>query len=117
VEDGTSIGALLGVLPAWSGEPQTWPFEAGDVLLLYSDGLSEARNKDKVMFNVRLRDEFAGHAAKPVEEILEALFQAVRAWGEPADDLTIVVCRRSSEARIHAAVDIRATDGPDTVSK
>jgi hypothetical protein len=34
------------------------------------------------------------HAHESAEAILDALTEAVNRWGTPADDLTILVCRR-----------------------
>ena len=98
VEDNTCIGPLLGIgiLPCWAGESQEWRFGVGDVLLLYSDGLSEGRNEHGDMFDVRVRDVLAENSAKPAGEILEALFREAKSWGDASDDVTILVCRRTA---------------------
>lgn len=67
----------------------------GDVLVLYSDGLTEARNAQGEMFGVeRLGEELERKGAGSVREIREALMNAVLAWGTSVDDdLTLVVVR------------------------
>ncbi len=91
-------GLLLGVFSAWEATPQDLELNPGDVLLLYSDGLSEARvpaggwlGEDGI---TRILESCAG---EPVEAILEALNTAAHAAGDPADDLTMVVCRYTGE--------------------
>jgi serine phosphatase RsbU (regulator of sigma subunit) len=86
---------LLGVFPTWEGCAEELPMETGDVLLLYSDGLIETRNARGEEFDLsRAASVLAQHAHESAEEILDALTEAVNRWGTPADDLTILVCRR-----------------------
>jgi hypothetical protein len=86
---------LLGAFPGWEGCAEEWPLEPGDVLVLYSDGLSETRNDRGEEFeHCRAARALAEHAHESAEEILDALTEAVNRWGTPADDLTILICRR-----------------------
>lgn len=95
VEAGAAGGAALGLFPNWSGEAAELVFEAGDVLLLYSDGLIEARNEAGEQFGPeRAAAVLAENAAAGPDAVAEALVGHVRAWGALDDDLTIVVCRR-----------------------
>lgn len=85
---------LLGVLPDWNGDSETWPFTEGDILVLYSDGLSETRNESGVMFEDEIPLVLARWAASKPQEIAEALMTAAEAWGPKTDDLTLLVCKR-----------------------
>jgi Stage II sporulation protein E (SpoIIE) len=86
---------LLGVFPTWEGSAEEWPLEAGDALVLYSDGLIETRNARGEEFDLcRAASLLAQHAHESAEEIVDALTEAMHRWGTPTDDLTILVCRR-----------------------
>jgi sigma-B regulation protein RsbU (phosphoserine phosphatase) len=69
----------------------------GSVLLLYSDGLSEAANAAGEEFgDGRLADLARRHAGLPAEALRQAVFDAVDAWtrgAEQVDDQTLVVVR------------------------
>lgn len=83
--------------------------EAGDVFLQYTDGLSEAMNREREQFGYeRMQAELARLAGQPVREILRALAQAVEQFtgtrldqpgpSELNDDIALV-CLRRTEAR------------------
>jgi sigma-B regulation protein RsbU (phosphoserine phosphatase) len=67
----------------------------GDVLLLYTDGLTEARHPGQGLFGVeRVCSCLLEVAELPVEAILEYLIDRVDAWTtRHRDDLTVVVLR------------------------
>lgn len=71
----------------------------GDLLLLYTDGVTEARNRAGEEFGLtRLEAVLRANAAAPVEAALAAVRQALEAFdeGEPQlDDLTLVLARRT----------------------
>ena len=74
----------------------TFPIEIGDVLVFYSDGLTEARNAAGEFFGVeRLMEVIQTQDWLAPEQLLHAIHQAVIAFsGEPgtkADDLTCVI--------------------------
>ncbi|MEO6595486.1 MAG: SpoIIE family protein phosphatase [Planctomycetota bacterium] len=69
-----------------AARPAIVPFPSGSRLLLYSDGLSEARDPDGAFFGIeRLRQVLAESA---VENVLERVLAAVDSFarGRPADD-------------------------------
>jgi sigma-B regulation protein RsbU (phosphoserine phosphatase) len=104
-------GCVLGVVPGAGcdrGEPFT--LAPGDVLLLYTDGVTEARDRDRVLFGTdRLGAALADARDAPPPEILRGLREAVRRFtGQAAptqrrdddgtatgnqDDLTMVVVK------------------------
>jgi sigma-B regulation protein RsbU (phosphoserine phosphatase) len=69
----------------------------GDILLLYTDGLIEARNATNEEFGVeRVEQLLRSSARSAVGVIYENLLSAVRAWTPvQQDDVTLIVARRS----------------------
>ncbi|NVB80306.1 MAG: SpoIIE family protein phosphatase [Kofleriaceae bacterium] len=70
----------------------------GDVMVLYSDGVTEARGRDGRMFGVeRLCAAIERHADEDVDEIRDRIIADVRAWQhEQTDDISVVVARRAT---------------------
>ncbi len=69
--------------------------EPGDVMLLFTDGITEAMNEQGTMFGVdRLVSEFEKVNHLPTEELVEHLLGLVRAWTkQPQDDITLLALR------------------------
>jgi phosphoserine phosphatase RsbU/P len=87
-------GFALGFSPDAGYDELEQPLEAGDRLLLYTDGLIEAGNGDDELFGIdRVKTSIAAAAALRPEEAADALLAEMNAWsGQPAaDDLTIVL--------------------------
>jgi serine phosphatase RsbU (regulator of sigma subunit)/pSer/pThr/pTyr-binding forkhead associated (FHA) protein len=92
-------GPVLGILPMIAYERQQCHMEPGDVLVLYSDGVTEATNPAGVEFEERLPALAASLRDRSSADIVQAIHEAVRDWiaGQPpADDVTVVVARRSA---------------------
>jgi phosphoserine phosphatase RsbU/P len=72
--------------------------QAGDVLVLFSDGVTEACDPDGQEFGERrLAELVASLRERPAAEIVHEIHKAVAAFsqGAPAaDDITVVVARR-----------------------
>ena len=69
--------------------------QRGDVLLLHTDGITEARNLAHVTFGLeRLMQSFESVGARSVDDIRAHIIEAARCWGpEITDDRTLVVVR------------------------
>jgi len=69
--------------------------EPGDLVVLYTDGLTEARSAQRELWDVqRLSDLVAAKRQAPAEEIIEAIFREVAAFApEQDDDRTAVIFR------------------------
>src|SRR5580765_2464571 len=97
-EELTAGGTLLGV----SGDA-TYPdvgvdLSAGDVVVLYTDGLTEARRGDELFGVERVRRSLDLAGTSRAADILEDLLAAVRDFADrPLDDLTVVVLRQLTE--------------------
>ena len=94
-------GIALGVIPNISLRDQEISVEPGDVLLLYTDGVTEAMNANEEEFGAeRLASIVAasGHLStdKLVDEILEQVAEFT-GGGPNSDDLTIVAIKRRVE--------------------
>jgi serine phosphatase RsbU (regulator of sigma subunit) len=95
-------GAPLGSLTSYQYKQQETVLEAGDVLVLLSDGLPERFNTQDELFG----DEQVGAALLAVaerspQEIIEALSKAGEAWAQGRaqdDDVTLVVLKVRSPA-------------------
>ncbi|HEV2387179.1 MAG TPA: SpoIIE family protein phosphatase [Candidatus Acidoferrales bacterium] len=74
---------------------RTVQLEPGDFLVMYSDGVTEAVNPESEMFgDARLREAVKKFKGSTAEELLDAVFQAVRVFTAgfaQADDVTVVV--------------------------
>ena len=88
---------LLGVFAFPDFVPEEWTLEEGDVLLLYTDGLSDTRSADGERFAAsRAAALLAGSARESAGDILNGVDRAVGEWGPPGDDLTLIVCKRTT---------------------
>jgi serine phosphatase RsbU (regulator of sigma subunit)/pSer/pThr/pTyr-binding forkhead associated (FHA) protein len=76
--------------------------KAGDKVVIYSDGVTEAQNTEKGFFGKRrLRETVEAHAAESCTAIHDAIQEAVAAFTEGApqsDDITLVVLEFRGEA-------------------
>ena len=95
-------GLWVGIRPDVSGQmPESeCELEAGDVLLLYTDGAVEARNAARKQYGVeRLAHELEQVHAAPVHEIREHLMRCVLSWMDvQRDDISLVVARQQARA-------------------
>jgi phosphoserine phosphatase RsbU/P len=86
--------------------------EAGDTLVLFSDGVTEAMDPSEQLFGVhRLREILNGHVQTPLEELQQAILQSVENFARgasQADDLTLLI------VRYRAAAATGDTDPPRT---
>jgi sigma-B regulation protein RsbU (phosphoserine phosphatase) len=91
-------GLILGILPMAKYQESRITMESGDVLVLFSDGVTEAANpSDDDFGEERLAALVASMRNRPAGEIVDAVHTAVTEFtqGLPqADDITVVVARR-----------------------
>ncbi len=94
----TPCGPILGVLTGLGHEARLTTLGPGDVLAIYSDGVTEAVNPDGEEFGEeRLAQLLAGRRGEPAQAHLAAVLEAVQEWtrdAPPADDITLLVARR-----------------------
>ncbi|WP_437604241.1 SpoIIE family protein phosphatase [Sorangium sp. So ce590] len=92
-----SSGVWVGVLPSIDAmtHDAELRLEDGDLLVLYSDGVTEARNAEQEQFGLeRLCSAVEVSQDAPVEVIRDRILRDVESWSaSPDDDITIVVAR------------------------
>ncbi len=89
-------GIPLGILPGWRYETGGVSLSPGDLLLLYSDGITEAGLAAGEEYGEkRLIELVASLKNRPLQEIQSSVLKDVRAWAgkEPEDDMTLVIVR------------------------
>jgi sigma-B regulation protein RsbU (phosphoserine phosphatase) len=93
----TTPGAWLGVVESigHATGDHTERLQPGDLMLLYTDGLTEAMDGDRNQYGMdRLCARLESLADRPVEEIVEGVRSDVDAWSvERVDDVTLLVAR------------------------
>jgi sigma-B regulation protein RsbU (phosphoserine phosphatase) len=98
-----SEGMPLGLVPddlfASAIEDKVEPFGAGDMLVLYTDGVTEAPNEEEKEFSsARLADVVRALHKQSASDINDGILESVRRFtGESAqrDDLTLVTVKRA----------------------
>lgn len=95
-------GPVIGFLEDMEFEEVTVPLRPGDLLVFYTDGVTEAENREGTMFGEeRLYAVIEAAAGRPAAEVAEAIRDAVAAFAGDApqfDDITVVVLRVADEA-------------------
>ena len=88
-------GLLLGALPDVSLADDSVDLGPGDVVVLCTDGVTEARNTDTIFGPERLRDLVAGCEGLSAQAIAERIEDAALAFqpGLPRDDVAVLVLR------------------------
>jgi serine phosphatase RsbU (regulator of sigma subunit) len=99
VERLTEGGIILGIMPRFAYQQGSAVLEHGDVLVMYSDGVSEAMpvDEDEEFGEERLaavvRSSMSTSSAEVVQDILRSVTAFTRG-APPADDITVLVARR-----------------------
>ena len=87
---------MLGLFEKWECAVAEVQLAAGDTLVLYTDGVTEAENAEGEQFGEsRLAETMLAQRHLPVPSLLEAIVAAVQKFsdGEQADDITLVLAR------------------------
>jgi sigma-B regulation protein RsbU (phosphoserine phosphatase) len=90
-------GVVLGLFDSATFEEETLKLEPGDLIVLFSDGVTEAMNSESEEFtDDRLIACANAHLGETPQQVLDALLADVHAFcaGEPqSDDVTAVLVR------------------------
>ena len=91
-----STCTVTGLFEAWHCEIAEAQLTPGDMLVLYTDGVTEATNANGEEFGEKhLLETVASNSQLPVAPLLQAIVGAVQKFsgGEQQDDITLVVAR------------------------
>ena len=96
----SSTGMPIGIIN-YNYQVQQCSFQAGDVLLLYTDGVIEARNRGQVEFGEdNLMALMHAPEAENVDALCDSVVQAVQSHCQPEaphDDITLLAIRYKGE--------------------
>ena len=91
-------GTVVGAFPFAAYEESRVVMQAGDLLVWFTDGVSEPENEYGEMFGEeRLMDLVTRNAHKTDAQIIESVIASVEEWtggGELQDDLTLMIARK-----------------------
>ena len=92
-------GLVLGFLGTQHYQQQEFTFHPGDMLFIFSDGVTEAMNQDRELFDeARLETLLTDAGDVSSEKMINIVHEAVRthaAGAEQNDDITMVAIRRT----------------------
>lgn len=90
-------GLVLGVKPAVVFEEQSVTLQSGDLLLLYTDGISEAAGTDgELLGTERIYRHLAAVSAMPAGEIVDSFYDMIKEYSSSSvlqDDVSLVVMK------------------------
>ena len=92
IDGGPPLGLFLGT----QFEVGRLVLQPGDLVVLYSDGITEAGvHRGEEFGESRLAQVIESHGNKPLAEIQQQVLGAVRKWSgdEPEDDMTLLIAR------------------------
>jgi sigma-B regulation protein RsbU (phosphoserine phosphatase) len=93
-------GIPLGIFPSSEFEMGEVPLKPSDLLVLYSDGITEAKeNSGEEFGDQRLETLITANHERPLPEIQTRILDAVREWSgqELEDDMTLVLVRAKGD--------------------
>jgi phosphoserine phosphatase RsbU/P len=91
-------GAVVGLLDGLEYEEATVQLEPGDLLVIYTDGLTEPEQNGEDFGEQRLLDFVRAHRDEPLTVLAAKTLQVVKTWigdQEQPDDMTIVLARQA----------------------
>src|SRR5262249_41169708 len=88
-------GYALGLFDEWTGTSRDVQVEDGDVLAIYSDGVTEAQADGDEFGVTRLVQTLGSAHGETTQSLLERVLRAEQAFGHGAqqDDITLVIAR------------------------
>lgn len=91
-------GGLLGIMPTQKFGVENIRMHPGDILLLYTDGISEAMNRERELFGEeRICNILRVNKDRPAKEICYAILEEIQKYTSDSvysDDRTLVVIKR-----------------------
>jgi len=101
-------GMPLGMMPGMTYEEKEATLGPGDALFLYSDGITEAHDSGREMYDThRLAEQIADSDDELIDGVLTSLARFTGEGWEQEDDITIVTLRRTCLVRPDQAAELR----------
>jgi sigma-B regulation protein RsbU (phosphoserine phosphatase) len=100
VERLDSTATVLGAFPEWAAAEQSTTLNSGDLLAIYSDGITEAGRDHGAEFGEdRLIDLIRRSREQTVPLLVLSIVEEVRNWAAPMpeDDLTVAILRGGAD--------------------
>ncbi len=92
-----STAAAIGLVEDYHPAEAALSLSPGDILLFYTDGVTEATNPQHEAFGQERLQEIVGqNAQSPAQEVLYAIRQALSAYTQglaASDDVTLLICK------------------------
>jgi sigma-B regulation protein RsbU (phosphoserine phosphatase) len=102
-------GIPLGIFPNSEFEMGEERLKPTDLLVLYSDGITEAKESHEEEFGEqRLETLITANYERPLPEIQTEILEAVKKWSgqDPEDDMTLVLVRAKDDEKSVRAADL-----------
>jgi serine phosphatase RsbU (regulator of sigma subunit) len=94
----TARGVILGIFTNIELEERKIDMAPGDLLVFYTDGVTEARNAEGRLFGeARLQTTVTANSDASAEQVMQAILDAVKTFAgdtPPSDDFTLFVVKR-----------------------
>ena len=92
----TAPATVLGMFPAWECRTAELRLADGDILAIYTDGITEAFDAQYDEFGEgRLVEALHTHRELPPRDLIDAIYDGVRRFSpqEQRDDMTLIIAR------------------------
>ena len=97
-------GTVVGLMPIFAYDQQVVELHDGDLLAIFSDGVTEAENAAGEQFEAaRLTELLVENSRLPLDELLKVVTDHLTRWihdPESRDDITLVLARRRPAASL-----------------
>lgn len=101
IRDLVARGTLMGAFENIELEEKEIGLVPGDVVVFYTDGITEAMNKNEALFGeTRLRQVIAAHPQAGAQQLLDAILGAIEEFTgstPQSDDMTVLIVKRLPE--------------------
>ena len=93
-----SNGTVVGIFPEYPFEQATIDLQTGDLLAVFSDGITESEDAQEEQYgDDRLIELLTANSGRPLNEIIQLVMDTIGKWGhDPSarDDITMLLARK-----------------------
>jgi sigma-B regulation protein RsbU (phosphoserine phosphatase) len=94
-----STGIPFGILTDFSYSEQEITVAPGEMLVLFTDGVSEAMREEEFFDEERFREVLLANAGAPLRKVRETVMAAIESFiagAKRTDDITLLLMRRTA---------------------